>query len=156
MLKKAPILAFAGVIGLVACEGVTETSLNEEAPVPSFSTGPVVQSVTGSGNFVGVPVFIRIFTDVGQRLADGTVRGQWERVNHGLPGGAGSSHGVVTCMTIIGNQAWLGGYATSGNFSTPPNNEVAWRVTDNGQGANAPPDEISLQCVGAEPGFAAA
>ncbi|NIS64373.1 MAG: hypothetical protein GTO05_04325, partial [Gemmatimonadales bacterium] len=132
MCKKVATMAFAGVIALVACEGVTETSLNQEAPVPSFSAGPVVQSVTGSGHFVYVKDFnyIRIFTDVGQRLADGTVRGQWER---------NMSHGVVTCMTIIGNQAWLGGYATSGPFSTPPNNEVAWRVTDNGQGANAPP-----------------
>ncbi len=155
MFRRAAALALAGVIGMGACDTMTEPT-GEEAPAPRFSQGPVVQSVTGSGNFHFQGDFVRIFTDVAQLLADGSVRGQWERANPGVPGGgATKSHGVVTCFTIIGNQAWLGGYATSGNFSTPPDNEVGWRVVDNGQGANSPPDEISLQAVARPPGFAA-
>jgi hypothetical protein len=56
------------------------------------------------------------------------------------------SHGVVTCITIVGNEAWLGGYATSGAYSDPPNG-VAWRVKDNGEGKRSGPDQISLQYV---------
>ncbi|MFC1661666.1 hypothetical protein ACFL3S_09480, partial [Gemmatimonadota bacterium] len=58
------------------------------------------------------------------------------------------SHGVVTCMTIAGNEAWLGGYATSGLYAAPPYNWVRWHVKDNGQGKQDPPDQISLQTVG--------
>ena len=72
------------------------------------------------------------------------------RVGAGARGSA-----LVTCFTIVGNQAFLGGAATSGSFNSPPNNETAWRVVDNGQGANAPADQISLEFVGAPPGFAA-
>ena len=57
-------------------------------------------------------------------------------------------------MTVIGNTAYLGGYATSGILSEPPNNEVGWYVVDKGEGANDPPDIMSLQWVEFGPGFA--
>jgi hypothetical protein len=57
----------------------------------------------------------------------------------------------VTCFTIVANQAWLGGYATSGLFTEPPNNGAIWRVVDNGQGATALADQISLQFVAPPP-----
>ncbi len=39
--------------------------------------------------------------------------------------------------------AWLGGFFTSGPSSDPQNKETAWRVVDNGEGANNPPDQAS-------------
>ena len=151
-MRKAIALSVGLVFAVACADSVTEPESN--IPGPSFATGRVVQSVTGSGSFIFAGNN-RTFSFTARRHADGTVSGQWERVNH-LNESQTKSHGQVTCFTIVGgNQAFLGGFATSGLFSTPPNNEVAWRVVDNGQGANAPADQISLEFVGAVPGFAA-
>ncbi len=154
MRKLAALLCSAA---LVACEPVSAPEF--DVPDPSFGKGRVVQSVTGSGSFAVVTQQgdWRTFAFTARRHADGSVAGQWERIRR-QPGNASGtkSHGIVTCFTIIGNQAFLGGFATSGLFSTPPNNESAFRVVDNGQGANAPAaDQMSLEWVNAPPGFAA-
>ena len=130
---------------------------NDASPVNVQALGKraVTQSVSGSGNFTDGNGDFRTFSFNAKLHADGTVKGQWERVNHKENASESKSHGVVTCFTIDGNQAWLGGYATSGLYSETPNNEVGWRVVDNGQGNNANPDQISLQYVGAVPGSAA-
>jgi hypothetical protein len=112
----------------------------------------VGQSVTGSGSFI-FGAFNRTFSFTARIHADGSVDGQWQRVTHnGLPGQS-RSHGKITCLTIIGNQAWLGGFktlSTSGGVE-PPNNGVIWRVIDNGQGRNAPADQMSGQGVNRPP-----
>ncbi len=113
--------------------------------------GRVVESVSGSGSF---RVFTqtddwRTFSFTASRHAEGTVGGQWERIRRQEGTASESkSHGVVTCMVIVGNEAWLGGYATSGLWSEPPNNHVRWHVRDNGEGPGSTPDQISLQNVG--------
>jgi hypothetical protein len=108
----------------------------------------VVESVTGSGSRPAVEQEgdWRTFAFAAHRYGDGTIRGQWERIRR-QDGNAddSKSHGVVTCFTVVGNEAWLGGYATSGVYSDPPRNRVGWRVKDNSQGNTADPDEISLQ-----------
>jgi hypothetical protein len=119
--------------------------------------GRVVESVTGSGSFtvVGQDGDWRTFAFIARRYADGTVDGQWQRVRR-VDGNAAETHseGVVTCFTIVGNRAWLGGYATSGIYSDPPNG-VAWRVEDNGQGKADDADRISLQNVARAEGYPA-
>jgi hypothetical protein len=49
--------------------------------------------------------------------------------------------GVITCFSIDGNQAWLGGIVTSSSDVLAPGDEkrILW-VQDNGEGANAQPD----------------
>ena len=118
---------------------------------PSSVKGPVVQSATGSGIFLPAGNF-RTFSFTAQRYADGTVSGQWVRVNHPT---RTRSEGQVTCFTIIADTVWLGGFAKSGLFTIPDTSDVAWRVADRGQGSNALPDQMSLQVVGAPLGFAA-
>ena len=122
--------------------------------VDGFGKRAVVQSVSGSGNFTDANGDFRTFSFNAKLHTDETVSGQWERVNHRENASESKSHGKVTCFTIDGNQAWLGGYATSGVLSEAPNNEVGWRVVDNGQDNNADPDQISLQAVGRVPGTA--
>ena len=79
---------------------------------------------------------------------DGTVNGSWQRVNHGL----GQANGRVTCVSFVGgNIAFIGGFAESGRFSTPPNNGVGWSVLDGGEGAGMN-DLATLQFVGLSPG----
>lgn len=114
--------------------------------------GRIVESVTGSGSRLAVEQEgdWRTFSFTALRHADGTVDGQWERIRRGDGNAADSkSHGVVTCFTIVGDEAWLGGYATSGLYG---GRGVAWRVKDNGQGQSTDPDQISLQWTNMEPG----
>lgn len=116
----------------------------------------VVESVTGSGSRSAVEQEgdWRTFAFTAYRYGDGTVKGQWERIRR-QDGNAddSKSHGVVTCFTVVGDEAWLAGYATSGLRSEPPRNRVGWRVKDNGQGKGADPDQISLQWTMAGPNF---
>ncbi len=150
MRKLAALLCSAA---LVACEAASEPEF--DVPEPSFGKGAVQQSVSGQGSFIFAGNN-RTFSFTARRHADGSVSGEWERVNHLGNASQAKSHGLVTCFTIFGgNQAVLGGFATSGAFSASPNNEVAWRVADNSEGAGSPPDQISLQFVTAGPGFAA-
>lgn len=111
----------------------------------------VIESVTGSGSRPAVEQEgdWRTFAFSAYRYGDGTVKGQWERIRR-QDGNAddSKSHGVVTCFTIVGDEAWLGGYATSGLSSEPPGNRVGWRIRDIGRGWKADPDQISLQWTG--------
>ena len=111
----------------------------------------VVESVSGSGSFIVSTQEgdWRTFGFTARRYADGTVEGEWERVRR-LDGDAAgtSAHGFVTCFTVIGNEAWVGGIATGGIYAEPPNNGIAFRVQDNGEGANAAGrDRMSLEYV---------
>ena len=144
------IIFAALALAIVACEQPTAVDVDAE---PAFAKGRVTQSVTGSGSFV-FNGNNRTFSFTARIHADGSVDGQWQRITHnGLPGQS-RSHGEITCLTIIGNQAWLGGFktlSTSGGVE-PPNNGVVWRVIDNGQGRNAPADQMSGQGVNRPPG----
>jgi hypothetical protein len=119
----------------------------------SKGKGPVVESVTGSGSFTTGAW--RTFSFTARKYADGSVDGEWERINRGSGNAKeNKSHGKVGCLTIVGNEAWIGMVATSGAYSDPGFNEGGVRLIDNGQGASSPPDKMSLQRVGQETGFA--
>ena len=154
MLKK--LISVSGAILLVlflfGCQEQFSTDPVEENSSKLNLNKRVLENVTGSGHFTTAAGDLRTFSFTARKYADGSFSGRWVRVNHLDENG--HSQGVVTCFTIVGDQVWLGGYATQGLFSDPPNNEVAWRVVDNGQGNNNPPDQISLQFVNAGPGFA--
>ena len=148
-----PILAITAlsVVSILACDSVVQP----EAPTPDFTVGGgVVESVTGAGGFTDGGGNFRTFTVSAKRFADGTVIGQWERVNHrgGGSEAVSKSHGVVTCFNNIGSSVLMGGFTTVGFRSAPPNNENGWHLVDNGPGAT---DQNSLQFTGGPPGFAA-
>jgi hypothetical protein len=50
----------------------------------------------------------------------------------------------VDCFGITGNRARVGGTVTqSTHQDIPTGDHVIWTVVDNGEGANAPPDQTS-------------
>lgn len=61
-------------------------------------------------------------------------------------------HADVDCLAISGNQAWVSGPITmlvvNGVPEPPAGRYVVWRVQDNGEGANSPPDLGSVLYVG--------
>jgi hypothetical protein len=111
--------------------------------------GSVVESVSGSGSFTTADGDWRTFSFSARRHADGTVDGQWERIRRNEGNAADwKGSGVVTCFTVVDGEAWMGGVATNGLYSTPPTNWVAWRVVDRGNGQAGVPDQISDQYTG--------
>jgi hypothetical protein len=146
---KRTVLALA-VIGLpiLGCDSSTTTS--PTAGTPSFESGStVVHRVTASGSdadFIG-PGGDANFSLVGLLRADGSASGQWtDQFGHGN----GGFHAAIDCVHVVGNQAWVSGTVTSGNFQGADLTglPVITRVADNGRSANDPPDQISFSFLG--------
>ena len=143
-LRRLGALALVAVFGIACSETPTANDIDTR-PQLNRSAGPVVSSASGAWVINGV----RVIAFTARLHADGTVRGQWERVNQ--PGR--TNHGDVVCLTIIGNQAWIG---TITRIGLQAGQEGGFRVIDNGEGANAATDQASLQFVNLGPGGAAA
>jgi hypothetical protein len=147
------ILSFSvAVVVAFGCTDQAPTSTADSASGPQLNTvpggGPVVQQVSGGWND-RFPTFPRTFAFTAQRFADGTVAGKWERF--------GVCQGDVVCFSVDGNKAWIGTIAkdTNGPCNVFNGTEGGFRVEDNGEGANAPPDKMSLQFVDLGTGGAA-
>jgi hypothetical protein len=133
-----------------ACDGASDALLEPAGPSFSSGRGKVIASATGSGILFrdpGPPVAFRTLTFTAKKHADESVQGQLELVIHDK-GGASSifkASGKITCLGVDGNRAWIGGEFTHGRW-VPPLVEFAefiLLVEDNGEGANAPPDEMT-------------
>lgn len=74
-----------------------------------------------------------------QRYEDGTVVGEWRVERFSISSGrrVSKASGKISCFTIVGNDAWIGGTQKG---VPGPNNHVLWRVVD------GTPDESSLAC----------
>lgn len=146
-LPSATSLVFLAAMLGAGCEAATTVpQLATPRAVLSIAPQMVVRSVTGTGH-VDVPVdgsdVFRNFSFTALERADGSVSGQFEFQARHVPIRV---HGRVTCLTIVGNAAWLGGVVEQVSdppFITPPGTPVRWRVVDNGQGAVSPPDQVS-------------
>src|SRR5262249_31657109 len=64
-------------------------------------------------------------------------------------------HLDVTCLSVQGNVAIVSGTVSDSNGTGPfgAGNSFLFAVMDNGEGANAPPDQISLPFFDAPPTF---
>jgi hypothetical protein len=131
------VLCVLGGAALLACDQPAEP-----APAGSLATTSGVNaSVSGSGHITREDGSKRHFTISANRRADGTTTGQYNLVSGS---GAVRLHGDVTCLTVIGHRAFVGGTIDRFNldFGTPLFG-VAIELVDNGEGAVAGPDEIS-------------
>jgi hypothetical protein len=134
---------------LMLC-GVMVTACEENRPGeptgPSFSVGEGVSAAaTGSGGFIAANGELRKFTFAATTYSDGRVGGQFQLV-------AGNAdlvaHGTVTCMTVKGNQAWVGGTLDRNSIGAPFTHGW-WRAVDNS--ATGDLDQISLAVVANNP-----
>ena len=143
-LGRAVFAALSISLALSACEQPSAVAVDVE---PAFARGRVVESVIGSWSVEGV----RTFGFTARQHADGSVAGEWQRVNQNLDR---THNGTVLCLRIIGLQAWIGTLTKTGPQA---GQEGGFRVFDAGEGANAPiPDLMSLHAVNLGPGGAAA
>lgn len=94
------------------------------------------------------------FSLVAIQYADDSVSGQYTDQFAQRDGGF---HAVVNCVYVDGNDAWVSGFVTRGQFTDPDTGEVlldltglpiATRVRDNGTSAHDPDDQISYSWYG--------
>jgi hypothetical protein len=82
------------------------------------------------------------------RLADGTVRGHWRYVLW-QAGQVTTYSGPVTCLTVSGNRAWIGGPIDSSSDPTQVGMGAWWQVADNGSGRHpVVPDQTTFAGMG--------
>lgn len=82
-----------------------------------------------------------------REYADGRMSGQY---TDQFGQGEGGFHAVIDCVSVVGDDAWVSGVITHGNFNGQDLSglPVATRVRDNGTSANDPPDQISFSFIG--------
>jgi hypothetical protein len=87
------------------------------------------------------------FSLVANQSANGTVTGQYaDQGGHGF----GGWHGVIDCLSVGGNDAWVSGVITSGDFFGLPITGFPFvlMLRDNGTTAGDPPDQASFAEIG--------
>jgi hypothetical protein len=109
-------------------------------PFASPDDAGVTESARGGGHFHN-PTGLRTFAFTAQTRADGTTKGQYQ-INNRETGF--KEHGRVTCLEVHGNEAWIGGTIERSNVPGSDGFHRVWRVIDNGEGSNDPPDQISV------------
>jgi hypothetical protein len=147
-------MLFAVVLAACGGSAPSATAAKSAAASTTLGSGPVVQSATGAGHFT-ISGELRTFSFTALKYADGSVQGQYE-LDSRVSGT--KIHGNVTCLVVVGNHAWVGGVQdhSSDNTAFPPGGENGFQTVDNGEGANAPPDQLSLMFINGPAGFAQA
>jgi hypothetical protein len=125
-------------------------ALMSPAAMGAAATSP---SATGGSHLTVHDVFgldtlvLQEFGFAARLQSDGSADGRFDYrdVEDGIPFTAG---GEVTCLTVIGNDAWIGGAISKSNEPAFIGLGGWWHVTDNGQGAGSPPDVTTFLGVG--------
>jgi hypothetical protein len=120
------------------------------AKAPAASQA-VVASATGSGHMVRPDGTFRSFSFTARKYADGTSQGELQLNSRSFDVVV---HIKIDCLRVVGNVAHMSGRIT--RVSNPDEGEVGElnrvEVRDNGEGGNAPPDQVST--IPANPGDA--
>ena len=109
---------------------------------PAAFAGGVTHAVSAGGPDVCQALGLKPGCDANFSLsaiqyADGSVRGTFtDRF-----GKFGGVHGVIDCLSVVGNEAWASGVITSGLGVGLP---YSIRLLDSGTSAKPPPDQISF------------
>lgn len=145
LVRAAPAVAASLAFALVACTSDAPTALDSAAPGTDlvavgadFAAGGVTHVVTGKGT-LWVPdpqnEYINIAFDA-RVMPDGSARGHWHhQFRSRTP--AGRIFVEVTCLTVVGNQAWMAGYAIQAGAESNLGRPFGLRVVDNGEGNGA-------------------
>ena len=147
MSRSRSVMVVVLVSGL-ALGCLSDADSNPTSPSISWTSSPLESAKHGQQQVTG-SIFINLveFGGAPQRMSfsavrhrDGRVTGQFQILSSQEPGIR--VHGIVTCLGVDGNLARLGGVITR---SSPPGFEspAFWRVVDNGEGRQAPPDLAS-------------
>jgi hypothetical protein len=107
--------------------------------VEQLDGGGVVESARGGGHMTFLDAR-RTFAFTAKNKSDGTTQGQFQLNNRSADGV--KEHGVVTCLEVDGDQAWIGGVVTHSDGGTEGISRI-WQVIDKGEGSTNQTDMIS-------------
>jgi len=110
------------------------------AGVGTAGSNGLVASATGSGQSTAGGEQ-RTFAFTARKYADGSVKGEAQLNNRSQDR---RFHMSLDCLVVSGNKAYMSGVVDSS--SIPSDVGTAWdfEVVDNGEGSNAPADQITL------------
>jgi hypothetical protein len=136
---------------VVAVAGMTSAAA---APAPARHRAGVAASVDGQTYvLLGPDVFgVTVQQDPlayhAVRFADGTTAGWW-RYDLWQAGQETTYSGPVTCLSVSGNRAWVGGTVTRSSDPTQVGLGAWWQVADNGSGRHpVTPDRTTFVGTG--------
>ena len=135
-LCGAAIMAVAGAASAAAAPAAHGSSVAAQVDGQTYVLlGPSV---------FGVTVQQDPLTYHAVRLADGTVHGRW-RYDYWESGQQTTFSGPVTCMSVNGNRAWVGGPVTASSDPAQVGMGAWWQVADNGTGRHpVVPDQTTF------------
>ena len=143
MHRGALVLLGAATIGCAAGpDRVAGPDRNTDALQPLLERSGLQQAVTGHAN-IFLPNFQaeERYSQSAIRHADGSVTGEFEL--HSEQDAGIRIHGDVTCFTIVGNTARLGGVIEQSDDPAFEGLDVVWTIVDNGEGNDGAPDLTS-------------
>ena len=143
MIRRTRTAASAAMASLAALATLLQVSA-------ASATGPIVHRVVA-----GTPDACEFFLDAhpgcdgnyawtAVEQADGSVWGQYsDRFSRGF-----GVHGVIDCLAVDGNRAWVSGLITGGFLA---GQYFSSSARDNGTSANDPVDQIARTRISDEP-----
>jgi hypothetical protein len=108
--------------------------------VGTAGSNGLVASATGSGQAT-VGGEQRTFTFTARKYADGSVKGELQVNNRSLDR---RSHMTLDCLVVNGGKAYMSGVIDHSTNTADVGTSWDFAVVDNGEGANAPADQITL------------
>ncbi|MBT8478463.1 MAG: hypothetical protein KJO06_06070 [Gemmatimonadetes bacterium] len=154
MAWRIPLLAILALFVAVSCDRNLPTAapdaLAGRDPGLLATDGGVTaaHAVTGSGHYVTAAGGWRTFSFQVRQKADGSVHGTFQLIAHVTP--LKRWHGPLTCLSVVGNEAWVGGFYEKSTNPALLNTGFGFYVRDNGQGRNADPDLVHRHARGQE------
>jgi hypothetical protein len=139
-------------VGIIAA-GSTLTAGHAVAAPSRLDNAVVARAVGHTYVLLGPSVFgVTVQQDplayIATRRADGSVSGRWSY--HYFEAGVETTfQGAVTCLTVRGNRAWIGGPITASSDPTQVGSGAWWQVADNGSGRHpVVPDRTTFVGIG--------
>ena len=143
-------LAGLGVVLALAGCGESEPPLAPAEPeVAEFGGGHRIEAlIAGTGHHtrtVGTVTALTVFIFSGWRQANGNTHGFY---HYDFRAAGFSVQGPITCITVAGKQAWVGGKVARIDSPDPEDQSLVgadmwWRSIDSGFGAHGTPDSTT-------------
>lgn len=134
MLSTAAAVGAFVSLGACDAESPTATLENVRSSALNVSGSGVVQSATGSGHYTAGDQ-IRTFAFSAIRRADGSVTGEYQINVHASDL---FFHVTVTCMSVVGNTAWVAGVIDKASGPPVIEGTVSYfYAEDGGEGSDA-------------------
>ncbi len=142
MSKRRVFLSLLGPIVVAACDATDFAGPDLHPSFAVAAAGPAY--IVSGGGTVATPSGMSTYAFHASIGDAGDAKG---KVELHFSSADARVHGTVTCLSVDGNQAWLGAVVTrsdleTGNFAV--GGDFVWRVSDNGEGTDADaPDRVS-------------